>query len=132
MTNWLTDTRQTIDADTWRRVVTGAGPRLALTYRDLLEAGDSIEATVLDCTGGWHTTQRWRGVRVDTLLARASGIREEARSVLVRSATGYTRRFAIGAQRGSSSRRTSRGSPSTRATALPCASSLLVSAGTTG
>lgn len=56
-----------------------------------LDRGDEVRA-VLDCTGGWYAAQTWSGVRLDRLLdAGGSG----ARSVLVRSVTGYTRRFPV-------------------------------------
>lgn len=48
---------------------------------------DEVSAT-LDCTSGWYSHQRWRGIRLDRLVdvGRAS-------SIEVRSMTGYTRRF---------------------------------------
>ncbi|HWO93584.1 MAG TPA: molybdopterin-dependent oxidoreductase, partial [Dehalococcoidia bacterium] len=49
---------------------------------------------LLDCTGGWYTVQDWSGIRMQTLLQRA-GIRDGARSIVVRSHTGYERRFDL-------------------------------------
>jgi DMSO/TMAO reductase YedYZ molybdopterin-dependent catalytic subunit len=46
---------------------------------------------VLDCTGGWYAEQDWAGVPVAALL----GGRGRARSLLVRSATGYGVRFPL-------------------------------------
>ncbi|HEX6286802.1 MAG TPA: molybdopterin-dependent oxidoreductase [Acidimicrobiia bacterium] len=54
-----------------------------------LDGTDEIEAT-LDCTGGWFTTQTWSGTRLDQLLDVTTG-----HSVVVRSTTGYWRRFPI-------------------------------------
>jgi hypothetical protein len=48
-----------------------------------LDAGDTLTAT-LDCTGGFYSTQRWRGTRLDRLLADAPGSH-----VRVISHTGY-------------------------------------------
>jgi DMSO/TMAO reductase YedYZ molybdopterin-dependent catalytic subunit len=59
---------------------------LSLDARDLDE-GDDLVAT-LDCTGGFYSTQRWRGVRLDRLIARA-GPRAGASHVRVVSRTGY-------------------------------------------
>jgi DMSO/TMAO reductase YedYZ molybdopterin-dependent catalytic subunit len=94
VTNWMTDTRQTIDTTSWQLHVTSGERRLALTYDEVLEAAEATEAAVLDCTGGWYTMQRWRGMRMDALLSRIDG-GDDARSLLVRSVTGYTRRFDV-------------------------------------
>jgi molybdopterin-dependent oxidoreductase-like protein protein len=48
-----------------------------------LDAGDTLTAT-LDCTGGFYSTQRWRGTRLDRLLGDAPGSH-----VRVISHTGY-------------------------------------------
>ena len=58
-----------------------------------LDAGDHLTAT-LDCTGGFHTTQDWRGVRLGTLLDRC-GPRDGARHVRVVSVTGYRWSFSL-------------------------------------
>jgi hypothetical protein len=44
----------------------------------------------LDCTSGWYSTNRWSGVALVDLLPR---LPTGTRSVEVRSATGYSRRF---------------------------------------
>jgi DMSO/TMAO reductase YedYZ molybdopterin-dependent catalytic subunit len=54
---------------------------------ELSSFGDVLLAT-LDCTGGWYAEQVWRGVRLDRLLDPADG-----QSIVVRSITGYGRRF---------------------------------------
>jgi DMSO/TMAO reductase YedYZ molybdopterin-dependent catalytic subunit len=61
-----------------------------LSVSELASFADVIRAT-LDCTSGWYATQDWMGVRLDRLLGGAAG-----RSVLVRSLTGYARRFPLG------------------------------------
>jgi DMSO/TMAO reductase YedYZ molybdopterin-dependent catalytic subunit len=60
---------------------------IALDYQELLAAGDQLEAT-LDCTGGFYSTQLWRGIRVGRLLERAD-LLETARYVSFVSVTGY-------------------------------------------
>lgn len=91
VTQWLDDAVPSIDADTWRLTVLGpAGERREIAYADLVTERDGVRATV-DCTGGWFATQDWLGVRLDRLL----GDPGEARSIGVRSVTGYGRRFPV-------------------------------------
>ncbi|HJQ95744.1 MAG TPA: molybdopterin-dependent oxidoreductase [Acidimicrobiia bacterium] len=86
VTSWINDVPPTLEADTWRVVV---GERdLSLDELAAMVDGD-IEATI-DCTGGWFSTQKWEGVRLDRLVDLG-----EWRSVEVASATGYSRRFPI-------------------------------------
>lgn len=82
-TQWLDDRVQQLDPAA--HVMTVAGRDL--TTDDLRRFGDTVEAT-LDCTGGWYSNQEWSGARLDRLLGGA-----EARSIVVRSVTGYWRRF---------------------------------------
>jgi DMSO/TMAO reductase YedYZ molybdopterin-dependent catalytic subunit len=85
-TQWFDDDVPVVDgADVagWRLSV--AGRRLRLDELDA--AGDELRAT-LDCTGGWFAAQTWQGTRLDRLLGDAAGA-----TVVVRSRTGYTRRF---------------------------------------
>jgi DMSO/TMAO reductase YedYZ molybdopterin-dependent catalytic subunit len=46
---------------------------------------------VLDCTSGWYAEQIWTGVPVADLLREVGG----ARSLLVRSLTGYWTRWPL-------------------------------------
>ena len=87
-TQWLDDRIPSVDAAVWRLDVgaTGRGP--GLYSLDQLERWREPVTATLDCTGGWFATQRWEGVRLDRLVVGASG-----RSVVVRSVTGYARRF---------------------------------------
>ena len=91
--SWLNDSAPDIDADSWKLTVTGAVDReLTLGYPDL---GSSEEVTaVIDCTGGWYSSQSWRGFRVGDLLDEASPS-QNAASITVTSATGYYRRFSM-------------------------------------
>jgi hypothetical protein len=84
----------------------GAGPltvagrvrrELALSVAEL-DRGDELTAT-LDCTGGFSSTQRWRGVRLGRLLDEA-GVEPGARHVRVISRTGYRWSFGLEHARG--------------------------------
>jgi hypothetical protein len=69
-----------------------APERIATPYTPERLAGfaqTSVECT-LDCTSGWYSTNRWAGVALVDLLSR---LPPGTRSVEVRSATGYARRF---------------------------------------
>ncbi len=84
VTSWINDVPPAMAADTWRVEV----GEMSFTLEDLAAMSeDDIEATI-DCTGGWHSTQIWRGVRLDRLVDSGAW-----RSVEVVSATGYARRY---------------------------------------
>ena len=92
--SWIADRPPPFDA-AWRLRVEGAVERpLSLSYEELAAFGGVELAAALDCTGGWYSTQRWRGVDVGALLARA-GVRPAAASVSFISLTGYARRFPV-------------------------------------
>ncbi|MCH6552429.1 MAG: molybdopterin-dependent oxidoreductase [Planctomycetes bacterium] len=95
-TSWLNDRPAPIDPDAWRLRVGGAVRRpLTLGLDELASLGPGEEpAATLDCTGGWHSTQAWRGVPLGRLLDRAEP-NERAASVSVVSTTGYYRRFSL-------------------------------------
>jgi hypothetical protein len=87
-TQWLDDRPPEGDPATWEVTAFEHGAATGTWSIDDLTAGtESVEAT-LDCTGGWYATQRWDGMRLDALLGSSAG-----RSIAVRSATGYVRRF---------------------------------------
>lgn len=95
VTNWLSDPIPRITPDGWRLRVHGeVGREATLSYEQVLALGGAVREATLDCTGGWYTVQRWDGVPVHELLQRA-GVGSGARSLLVRSSTGYARRFAL-------------------------------------
>ena len=73
--------------------------RRELTLRAAdLARGDELTAT-LDCTGGFSSTQHWRGVRLGRLLDDA-GVLAGARHVRVISRTGYRWSFGLDDARG--------------------------------
>ncbi|HEX6220887.1 MAG TPA: molybdopterin-dependent oxidoreductase [Acidimicrobiia bacterium] len=83
-TQWINDRVQHIDPD-GHRVMIGD---TSWSVPDLA-GSDEVRAT-LDCTGGWYTTQSWSGTRLDRVVDGTSG-----QSLVVRSTTGYWRRFPI-------------------------------------
>ena len=94
VTNWLSDPIPRIEAGSWQLWIHGEiDSETTLSYEEVLALGDAVWEATLDCTGGWYTDQHWSGVPVHALLERA-GIRNEARSLLFRSSTGYVRRFS--------------------------------------
>ena len=94
-TNWLSDPFPQADPDRWRLRIRGEVEReTVLSYEEILALGGAVRQATLDCTGGWYTVQSWSGVPVDVLLERA-GLKDGARSLLFRSATGYARRFPL-------------------------------------
>jgi hypothetical protein len=86
-TQWMFDGVPQIDVERWTLRV---GDR-AWSHDELAAFEDRLTAT-LDCTGGWYTEQKWAGVMLSRLLPPEASLRS---SILVRSATGYSRRFEI-------------------------------------
>ncbi|MCY4639259.1 MAG: molybdopterin-dependent oxidoreductase [Chloroflexi bacterium] len=96
VTNWLADRRQRIEVAGWRLSVRGEVARPAeIDHAELSAMPMREQREILDCTGGWYTWQDWAGVPLEAVIARARAA-PEARSVVVRSVTGYSRRFALG------------------------------------
>lgn len=89
VTQWLNDAVPFIDRNEWRLEVRVDGAtRDRLAYDEIASFDDRLRATI-DCTGGWYATQEWSGLRLDRLAPEPGS----HASVLVRSATGYARRF---------------------------------------
>src|SRR5216683_455549 len=86
--SWVADQPRQIDAQSWRLSLGGAvnTPRV-FSYYELVSAGDELEAT-LDCTGGFYSTQRWRGIRIGRLLDQVA-LHPGARYVSFISVTSY-------------------------------------------
>lgn len=89
VTQWFTDAVPRIEAADWRLAIRDASGEQVLGLDDL-DGGDRVRAT-LDCTGGWFAEQEWEGVRLDRLLGWVG----DARSLLVISHTGYSRRLPL-------------------------------------
>jgi DMSO/TMAO reductase YedYZ molybdopterin-dependent catalytic subunit len=92
-TSWVSDHPRPIALASYRLRVDGLVVRPLSLGIDQLDARDELVAT-LDCTGGFYSTQRWRGVRLERLieLAGASG---HAHHVRVVSRTGYRWGFSL-------------------------------------
>jgi DMSO/TMAO reductase YedYZ molybdopterin-dependent catalytic subunit len=97
-TSWVADHPRPIDAASYRLRVSGLASRPLSLPLSELRAVDELVAT-LDCTGGFYSTQRWRGVSLGTVLSRA-GIDPAASHVSVGSVTGYRWSFALSDARG--------------------------------
>lgn len=87
---WLADPVPSIDAGDWELEVVSGGRTRTYPYEELSGTDDRVTATI-DCTVGWYAEQEWHGVRV----ARLVDVPRGARSVEVRSSTGYYRRFPL-------------------------------------
>ena len=93
-TSWINDNPAPVDPDTWRLRVTGQVSReLDVPYDQVSDCQDEVTAT-LDCTGGWSSTQVWRGTPLRRVLDQAGPL-PGAASVTVKSVTGYNRRFSM-------------------------------------
>jgi hypothetical protein len=88
VTQWFNDQVPMIDRDAWHLDVVVEGDVRSLSYEELAAFDDRVRAA-LDCTGGWYAVQDWEGARLDRLLFRVG----ESQGILVRSITGYGRRF---------------------------------------
>src|SRR5437660_910019 len=87
-TSWVADAPRPLDTQTWGLSLGGAvaTPR-DFSYDELAAAGDALEAT-LDCTGGFYSTQRWRGINIGRLLDQTS-LHADAHYVSFISVTSY-------------------------------------------
>ena len=93
-TSWLNDDPDPVNEDVWRLNVSGLVRHdLDLKLADLTRNREKVTA-LLDCTGGWHSTQEWEGIPLKDVL-QSAGVESGAGSVTVRSVTGYQRRFSL-------------------------------------
>ena len=94
----MADAPRRIDSPEYRLAVNGLVDRpLSLTAAEL-DAGDALEAT-LDCTGGFYSRQRWRGIGLGRVVDRAAP-KDDAGYVRVISHTGYRWSFSLADARG--------------------------------
>jgi hypothetical protein len=94
-TNWFTDPKPHLDPAAWELRIFGAvRAERILRLGDMFKLPPKQVQAVLDCTGGWFTKQIWSGPSVSALLSQA-GPTSEARSLVVHSATGYSRRYRL-------------------------------------
>lgn len=88
---WLFDPRLDLKAEDWSLLITSSAGERRLSYDDIRGHDDGVTATI-DCTSGWYAEQDWAGVALPRLLG---DLPAAARSVVVRSQTGYWRRFPL-------------------------------------
>ena len=84
ITTWMLDDIPGIDPREWTLDVDGR----SISYDALLALPSHEVDAILDCTGGWWSAQRWRGVRLGDLLADRG-----AATVRVVSVTGHAWSF---------------------------------------
>jgi hypothetical protein len=93
--SWFNDDPDPVDIGSWRLVIDGeVEHRLEIRYDELVGRHGAAVVETLDCTGGWYSTQEWRGVPLGPLLDEA-GVLAGAGSVEALSVTGYGRRFSL-------------------------------------
>jgi DMSO/TMAO reductase YedYZ molybdopterin-dependent catalytic subunit len=87
VTSWVADSPDPLDIDEYELTVDGAvDAPVSLSYEELTP--DSCAEVLLDCTSGWYTEQRWRGVTIGNLLSLV-GPTDRATHVRFVSSTGY-------------------------------------------
>jgi hypothetical protein len=95
VTHSVGEGRIVLDAATWTLNVIGKVARpIELTYAELLDLPAQEVTATLDCTGGWYSTQIWRGIPLGDLLKQA-GMLETAISVQLQAASGYPAFFTL-------------------------------------
>jgi len=83
------------DPSTWKLSLIGAVKTpLMLNYTDVLALSMSEVTATLDCTGGWYTTQIWRGMPLTDLLERAE-IHAQAIGIVLKGVSDYTAHFTL-------------------------------------
>lgn len=62
-----------LEPETWKLHLTGAVRNpIILNYAEMSALSTSKTIATLDCTGGWYSTQVWRGVRLMDMLEQAA------------------------------------------------------------
>lgn len=109
-----------IDPATWRLAVRGrvAHP-LDLSLADLASLGEVEREAVLDCTSGWALRTAWRGVPLGVVL-EAAGLSARAKSVVVRSVTGWYAELPVDEARAALLATAVAGRPLPHANGSPC------------
>ena len=92
-TSWVADDPAPLDPEGFGLAIEGEVARPLSIPLAALDEGDELVAT-LDCTGGFYSEQRWRGVRVAALIDRARAL-PAAGHLRVVSVTGYRWSFSL-------------------------------------
>ena len=94
ITNGADQGKIRLDRSTWTLTIKGkVNNPLTLSYNDILALSNSEIVATIDCTGGWYSTQTWRGVRLSDLLAQAQ-IQDQEYLLLLKDVSGYIAYFA--------------------------------------
>jgi hypothetical protein len=96
-TSWVADAPQPLDSGRYRLEIAGLVEEPQTLALADLGTADSLTAT-LDCTGGFYSTQHWRGMSLGHALERAGPL-PRAGYVRVISHTGYRWSFDLGTAR---------------------------------
>ncbi len=92
-TSWIADRPRPLDKSSYRLRVSGMVAHPVTLSLAELAPNDSLTAT-LDCTGGFFSTQHWRGVLLSELIAQVQPL-PEARFLRIISHTGYRWSFPL-------------------------------------
>jgi hypothetical protein len=83
------DAGSPIDPQSWQLAITGlVAQPLTFTYSELLALPLRSRVATIDCTVGWYSVQRWRGVSLPYLLEQA-GADADARGVRLVARSGH-------------------------------------------
>src|SRR5215216_3651546 len=95
ITNGADQGKIRIDPQTWRLTLKGAVKNpLTFSYKDVLQLSSSEITATIDCTGGWYSTQAWRGIRLADLVAQAQ-VQQQKHILVLRDVSGYTAHFTL-------------------------------------
>ena len=93
ITNGADQGKIKLDPSTWSLTIKGkVNKPFTLNYTNILALSNSEITATIDCTGGWYSTQVWRGVRLMDLLAQAE-LQEQKYILILRDVSGYTSHF---------------------------------------
>ncbi len=91
--SWIDDQIPPLEVDSWPLRIFGQ----SVDLDDIAPLTVPMRA-ILDCTGGWFSEQEWHVVSLaDIVAAYTTSVPDSTRSVMVRSATGYSRLFPLSA-----------------------------------
>lgn len=89
VTNSAGDGRKPINPDHWKLSISGEVEQpLKLSYSEILSLSSTSQIATLDCTVGWYSVQRWRGIALSHLLDLAE-VDRQAWLVQFRAQEGY-------------------------------------------
>lgn len=93
VTSMARDGEQPIDPASWALQLRGGAVRpLQLDYQSLLALPQHELVATLDCTVGWFSDQRWRGVRLMEVL-RQAGLEQPPALLRLEAQEGYSHLF---------------------------------------